>query len=195
MDPHAETPAEHIGTLRARMMNTFRRAPDGLDPDDVYAYIVRLQARIDFLEAHVRDASNPAILDAALRQAADIRRQALEGAERAWSEIVHAADAEVARRRDEASQSARRLLAEACAEILVVHDRLRTSLSNDKSGPSLFRTGEDSPPSRTAFDRRTGPVPAGDDVPTTSPSALINGSRPDAGDAEPPFHLPAWIRE
>ena len=58
-------------------MTEIRRAPDGLDPDDVYAYVVRLQARIDFLEGQVRELKSAALLDEMLKQAAEIRRQAL----------------------------------------------------------------------------------------------------------------------
>src|SRR3954454_17328887 len=120
-----EAPSDPRGTLRARIMTEFRRAPDGLDPDDVYAYVVRLQGRIDFLEGQVRELSSSALLDEMLKQAAEIRRQALEAAERSWVDIVQAAREEAARRQQEAMREARQLLDDACAQIRGIHDRLQ----------------------------------------------------------------------
>jgi hypothetical protein len=194
MTRNAETPAERGGTLRTCIMNEFRRASDGLDPDDVYAYIVRLQARIDFLEGHVREVSNAAILDATLRQAAEIRRQALEAAERAWTEIIQAAQEEAARRRDEAARDAQRLLEEACAEIRIIHDRLRAPAPTETPAPGLHPHGRDSGGHRTASGHQERPLGA-NGVLTTRQDRSIDATRTDGADADPPFRLPAWIEE
>ena len=78
-----------------------------------------------FSKARCAKPSNVALLDAVLKQAADIRRQALASAEQAWLDIVEAAQIEAARQQAEAIREAGRLLDDACAEIRSIHERLQ----------------------------------------------------------------------
>jgi hypothetical protein len=190
-----EIPRAPHGTLRTRIMTEFRRAPDGLDPDDVYAYIVRLQDRIDFLEGQVREASNVGSLDATVRQAAEIRRQALEAAERAWSDIVRAADAEAARRRGEAMLEAGRLLDYACAEIRGIHERLHAPIPADTPAAHRNLHSSDSATHRKHPDARKRPhlVDVDPRATTVDRASSVDPSSPGSAEVEPPFRLPSWI--
>jgi hypothetical protein len=190
-------PSVPHGTLRTQIMTEFRRAPDGLDPDDVYAYIVQLQARIDFLEGQLREISNAALLDTVLKQAVEIRRQALEAAERAWMDIVQAACAEAAHRREVAMRDARRLLDDTGAEIRGIHDRLLASTPADTPAAHHRSQPPDPVPLRaTSVDRdRPGqPETVGRPTPIHQGSS-VDATRLDGSEIEPLFRVPTWIEE
>lgn len=183
-------------TLRTRIMTELRRAPNGLDPDDVYAYVVRLQARIDFLERQVRECSNAVLLDATLKQAAEIRRQALEAAERAWTEIVQAACEEAARQREEALRDAARLLDDACAEIRDIHDRLQVPAPAPISAAHEILHGADRRHrAQTGDCDRPGSLNAGAHLESMRRDSVVASSPAGTPEDARPFLLPSWIEE
>lgn len=190
-----KTPRAPHKTLRARIMTELRRAPDGLDPDDVYALVVRLQARIDFLEGQSRQMSNAALLDVALKQAAEIRRQALDAAERAWTEIVQDACEEAARRREEARRDVGRLLDDTCTEIRALHDRLQVSSSAPIAAPHATLHGPDRNTHREDAHGQHRPGPA-NTAQRSSPMRRDSLAEPSLGgtaEPEPSFRLPSWL--
>src|SRR5206468_5378761 len=99
-------------------LGSFSRVPaGGLDPTQVYSAFLKLSARLQQLEAQVQRASAPALLEAALREATEVRTQAAQAAERAYNEIVQAAAQQAEQTRAEAEQT--RAAAQSQAEALV----------------------------------------------------------------------------
>ena len=81
-------------TPKEAFLGGFTRTPNGLDPTEVYSYFLRLSARVQELEAQAQHTSAPFVLEAALKEAAEVRSQHAAAAERAYNEIVSAAQQE-----------------------------------------------------------------------------------------------------
>jgi hypothetical protein len=94
-------------------LGSFDRVPSGLDPTQVYSYFLKVSAQIAQLEERTRQVSAPLVLEAAMREAAEIRTQSAQAAERAYNEIVQAARQESERVRMEAEQNTNTMLTEA----------------------------------------------------------------------------------
>lgn len=94
----------------------FTRVPNGLEPTEVYSYFLRLTARLHELEERARQTSAPFVLEAALREAAEIRSQHAAAAERTYNEMVSAAQQESAGLRGTAQRQADEALYQARAQ-------------------------------------------------------------------------------
>ncbi|MCC7106365.1 MAG: hypothetical protein IT307_14580 [Chloroflexi bacterium] len=95
---------------------SFTRVPGGLDPTEVYSHFLRLSARLRELEERAQRNSAPFVLEAALREAAEIRSQHAAAAERAYNEVVGAAQQESDRLRGTSQRQADEVLAQARAQ-------------------------------------------------------------------------------
>jgi cell division septum initiation protein DivIVA len=91
---------------REAFLARFKRVPSGLDPDQVYELLQKASARIEQLETHARRSSAPFVIQATLREAAEICGKATEMAEHAYDEIVAAARREADGIRAEAQRGA-----------------------------------------------------------------------------------------
>ena len=89
----------------------------GLDPTQVYSYFIRMSARIRQLEEQTKQVSAPFLLEAALREATEIRTQSAQAAERTYNEVVRAAQDEAAHIKREAEQQANEAMQAARASL------------------------------------------------------------------------------
>jgi hypothetical protein len=114
---HQAEPDQLSDTSQESFLGSFGRVPSGLDPTQVYSYFLKMSARLRQLEEQARRVSAPFLLEAALREAADVRTQSAQAAERAYNDIVRTAHQEAGRLRNEAEQQAARMLEEARASL------------------------------------------------------------------------------
>jgi cell division septum initiation protein DivIVA len=105
---------------------SFTRVPSGLDPTEVYSYFLRLSARLQELEERAQRNSAPFVLEAALREAAEIRSQHAAAAERAYNEVVSAAQQESDRLRGTSQRQADEVVAQARAQADELLSRAQT---------------------------------------------------------------------
>ena len=89
-----------------RFLNRFDRVPSGLDPSQVYNHFITTISRIKQLEEQASRVSAPFLIESALRDAAEIRTQASQSAERAYNAIVKGAEEEAERLRGQARAAA-----------------------------------------------------------------------------------------
>jgi len=106
-------PVQPSDTSQESFLGSFDRVPSGLDPTQVYSYFLKMSARLRQLEEQARRVSAPFLLEAALREAADVRTQSAQATERAYNDIMRTAQQEAARLRTEAEQQSTRMLEEA----------------------------------------------------------------------------------
>ena len=106
-------PVRPSDTSQESFLGSFDRVPSGLDPTQVYSYFLKMSARLRQLEEQARRVSAPFLLEAALREAADVRTQSAQATERAYNDIMRTAQQEAARLRTEAEQQSTRMLEEA----------------------------------------------------------------------------------
>jgi hypothetical protein len=114
-DEEAQVPPDDIS--RESFLGGFGRVPSGLDPTQVYDCFFRMSARIRQLEERAREVSAPFLLEAVLREAAEVRTQSAQAAERTYNEIVQAAQQDGERLRGEAEQQASRMVRAARGEL------------------------------------------------------------------------------
>jgi hypothetical protein len=114
-DEEAQVPPDDISP--ESFLGGFGRVPSGLDPTQVYDCFFRMSARIRQLEERAREVSAPFLLEAALREAAEVRTQSAQAAERTYNEIVQAAQQDGERLRGEAEQQASRMVRAARGEL------------------------------------------------------------------------------
>jgi F0F1-type ATP synthase membrane subunit b/b' len=89
-----------------RFLSRFGRVPSGLDPSQVYNHFITSMSRIKQLEEQASRISAPFLIERALRDAAEIRTQASQSAERAYNAIVKGAEEEAERLQAQARESA-----------------------------------------------------------------------------------------
>ena len=107
-------------TSQESFLGSFSRVPNGLDPTQVYSYFLRMSAKVRQSEEQARQVSAPFILEAALREATEVRTQAAQAAERAYNEMVRGAQQEGDRIAAEAQQRAQAAVEEARASLAAV---------------------------------------------------------------------------
>ena len=112
-----ESPAIPNDASSESFLGSFNRVPSGLDPTQVYSYFLKMSARISQLEEQARRVSAPFLLESAMREAAEVRTQAAQAAERTYNEIVQAAQQETERIRAEAQRQAAQIIEEGRASI------------------------------------------------------------------------------
>ena len=89
-----------------RFLSRFDRVPSGLDPGQVYNHFITTMSRIKQLEDQASRVSATFLIESALRDAAEIRTQASQTAERTYNAIVKGAEEEAERLRGQAQEAA-----------------------------------------------------------------------------------------
>lgn len=110
-EEEAQVPAQD--TSLESFLGGFDRVPMGLDPTQVYSHFLKMSAQLAQLEERAKQVSAPLVLEAALREAADVRTQSAQAAERSYNEIVQAAQKESEQLRADAERQATGMLGEA----------------------------------------------------------------------------------
>ena len=116
MDQERSVEAPHTITREA-FLARFARVPSGLDPDQVFALFTKFMSRVDQVEQQAKRVSAPFVMEVTLHEAATICARATEASERAYQDIVGAAQEEAERVRSTAQRRADEILRSAREEL------------------------------------------------------------------------------
>lgn len=139
-EQHAETQAE-LGpnVSQESFLGSFSRVPSGLDPTQVYSYFLKLSARIQQLEEQAQRVSAPFILEAAMREATEVRTQAAQAAERTYNEVVRVAHEEAERLKREAERQASEIIEEARQTLASAQQQAQETLERARQEAERIR--------------------------------------------------------
>lgn len=119
-----QTPDASGRTLtREAFLARFDRAASGLDPDQVFALFSRVMARVEQVERRAKRASAPFVMEVTLREAAELCARASEATERAYAEVVRAAEQEAGRRLADAREQSAEIVRAAENEAAAIRAR------------------------------------------------------------------------
>ena len=76
-----DEPTVSSDTSQESFLGSFSRVPSGLDPTEVYSSFLRMSARLRQLEEQAQRVSAPYLLEAAMREASEVRTQSVQAAE------------------------------------------------------------------------------------------------------------------
>lgn len=172
---HQQTAESSRPTItREAFLARFSQVASGLDPDQVYALFLKVMARVEQVEQQAKRASAPFVMEATLREAATLCARATEASERAYGEIVQAAEQQAesllvdARRRtdaivraaeDEAAAARARAEQEARA---VVEQATREAAELRRSAAEAARMAQSVLDEARSFAVEPGPDPLAD---------------------------------
>jgi hypothetical protein len=187
----------------------FTRVPSGLDPSQVYVLYVEMWAELRLLKVRASERSAPAVLEVALKEAARIRVDSLEAAQRAYDDAIRAADRDADARRVATLRESQRLIGEVSASLVEARrqaselrriafleaDRIR------REAADAAARGEYGPARQCRVVGSVEPTASRDDgghrphaaAPAATDTSNGHGRTAEAPDPEEPFRLPSWL--